>query len=110
MSREVELLAEIRDLLQVMAEPALAKRDAKVRSALRTVVRSSAKRAKAVLLMDGSRSQADLVKASGMDAGNLSRMIKALAEAKLIAIDQKRPRVLVAVPPTFFDEGKNGDE
>jgi hypothetical protein len=56
MSREIELLIEIRDLLQVMAEPALAKRDAKLRSSLRTAVGSSGKKAKAALLMDGSRS------------------------------------------------------
>ena len=41
MSREIELLTEIRDLLQVMAEPNLAKRDAKMRVALRDVVGSS---------------------------------------------------------------------
>jgi hypothetical protein len=53
MSRELELLTEIRDLLQVVAEPALAKRDAKFRSVLRSVVGSSGKKVKAVLLMDG---------------------------------------------------------
>lgn len=109
MSREIELLTEIRDLLQVMAEPALAARDVKARSALREIVGSSAKRAKAVLLMDGTRSQADLVKGSGMDQGNLSRLVKVLAETKLIGADQKRPRVLVSVPPTFFDEDSNDD-
>lgn len=57
MSREIELLTEIRDLLQVMAEPALAKRDARLRSDLCSVV-GGGKKAKAVLLMDGSRTQA----------------------------------------------------
>ena len=35
MPRDIELLTEIRDLLQVVAEPALAKRDEKFRNALR---------------------------------------------------------------------------
>ena len=109
MSREIELLTEIRDLLQVMAEPALAKRDAKARASLRAAVGSSAKKADALRLMDGTRSQADLVKATRIDPGQLSRFVKALGEAKLIASDQKRPRALVSVPPSFFD-GDRTDE
>jgi len=109
MSREIELLLEIRDLLQIIAEPTLAKRDAKLRSSLRVLVGSSEKRAKAVFLMDGTRSQADLVKATGSDQGNLSRFIKSLAESKLISSDQKKPKVLVTVPPNFFDEASSDD-
>lgn len=104
MSRELELLTEIRDLLQIMAEPALAKRDAKLRASLRTVVGSSGKKAKATLLMDGTRSQSVIVKQSGMDKGNLSRLVKALAIAQLISADEKHPALLLRVPPTFFDE------
>ena len=109
MSKEIELLTEIRDLLQVMAEPALATRDAKLRAALRDLVGTSAKRAKAVMLMDGNRSQSALAKESGMDAGNLSRLVKGLAEGKLISPDQKHPSLAVKVPPTFFD-GDDTDE
>jgi len=109
MSREIELLTEIRDLLQVMAEPELAKRDAKMRVSLRDIVGSSNKKAKAVLLMDGTRSQAVIVRESGMDQGNLSRLIKALATAQLISADEKHPKVLLRVPSTFFD-GDDGDE
>jgi hypothetical protein len=109
MSRDVELLTEIRDLLQVIAEPALAKRDAKLRNSLRTVVGSGVKKAKAVLLMDGTRSQAAIVKESGIDTGNLSRLVKALAAAQLIAADEKRPALLVKIPPTFFEKD-NPDE
>ena len=102
MSREIELLTEIRDLLQVMAEPALAKRDAKLRDSLRSLA-GSGNKAKAVLLMDGSRSQAAIVKESGIDQGSLSRLVKALAAAHLIPSDEKHPRLLVKVPPNFFD-------
>src|SRR5688572_18224694 len=104
MSREIELLGEIRDLLQVMAEPALAQRDAKLRSALRTLVGASPKKAKAVQIMDGSRTQSIIVKEAGMDAGNLSRLVKDLAGAGLISADQKHPKLLVSLPSNFFDQ------
>jgi hypothetical protein len=108
MSREIELLTEIRDLLQVIAEPMLAKRDARLRSTLRSVA-GSGKKAKAALLMDGSRSQTAIVKESGIDQGNLSRLVKTLAAAHLISADEKHPRLLVKVLPTFFD-GDDTDE
>jgi len=109
MSHEIELLTEIRDLLQVMAEPALAQRDAKRRSSLRAVVGSGSKKAKAALLMDGTRSQSALVKDSGMDSGNLSRLVKSLAAAQLISADEKHPKLLVKVPSTFFDAGSEDE-
>lgn len=105
MSQELQLLTEIRDLLQVIAEPALAKRDAKLRLALRTVVGSSAKKAKAALLMDGTRSQSMIAKESGMNSGNVSRLMKALAAAQLVSGDEKSPALVVKIPSTFFDEG-----
>jgi hypothetical protein len=104
MSRDVELLCEIRDLLQVIAEPALAKRDAKLRSSLRTVVGASLKKAKAVQLMDGSRTQSVIVKEVAIDAGNLSRLVKDLAAARLISADQKHPKLQVTVPSSFFNQ------
>jgi DNA-binding MarR family transcriptional regulator len=104
-SQDLELLGEIRDLLRIIAEPALAKRDAKLRSSLRTVVGASSKKAKALLLMDGSRSQATIVKEAGIDKGNLSRLVKDLAAAELIFSDQKQPRLLLSLPSDFFDKG-----
>lgn len=109
MSQEIELLTEIRDLLQVMAEPALSKRDATLRSSLRAAIGRSGKKAKAALLMDGTRLQSVIVKDSGIDQGELSRLVKAFAAAKLISADQKHPKLLVRVPQTFFD-GDNADE
>src|ERR1043166_1305590 len=103
MSKEIELLTEIRDLLQVMAEPALAERDKKMRASLRTVVGTGAKKAAAALLMDGTRSQSAIARESGLDQSNVSRLMKALAAAQLISADEKHPRLLVKVPPTFFD-------
>jgi hypothetical protein len=102
MSREIELLIEIHDLLQVMAEPALAARDAKLRSSLRTVVGGSARKAKAVQLMDSLHSPPEIAKEAGIDSGNLSRLLNGLASEQLIS-DKKHPKLLVKIPPTFFD-------
>lgn len=104
MSREIELLTEIRDLLQLVAEPAMAKRDAALRAALRSVVGSSGRKAKAVLLMDGTRAQAGIAKESGLDKSDLSKLVKGLAAAKLIPDGEKHPRLAVKVPSTFFEE------
>jgi DNA-binding IclR family transcriptional regulator len=59
--------------------------------------------------MDGTRSQSELVKESGMDKGNLSRLVKSLAVAELVSADEKHPKLLLKVPPTFFD-GDDADE
>jgi hypothetical protein len=104
MSRDLELLAEIRDLLQVIAEPALAKRDAKLRASLRKVVGNSAKKAKAATLMDGARSRPAILKESGIDPADLSRLVKALTEARLIVGDEKHPALVLRIPPAFFDK------
>jgi hypothetical protein len=104
MSQEIELLTEIRDLLQALAEPEIAKRDAKRRTALRAAVGSSKQKARAVFLMDGTRLQSVLTKETGMDSGNLSRFVKGLASAELVAPDQKHPKLLVKVPPAFFEQ------
>lgn len=104
MSRELELLSEIRDLLQIIAEPTLAKRDEATRSSLRAIVGGSEKKARAVLLMDGSRTQSAIVKESKIDQGNLSRFVKRLAAAELITDDPKQPKLAIPIPPNFFDE------
>lgn len=108
MSREIELLAEIRDLLQVIAEPAIAQRDAKLRSALRSIIGGNEKRAKAIQLMDGSRSQVTIAKESGYDRGDVNRAVKALLAAKLVSADGN-PRLLITVPPRFFDKGSTDE-
>jgi hypothetical protein len=86
-NEQVELLREVRDLLRVIAEPALAKRDERLRTSLTSIVGKSKQKAKAVLLMDGSRSQLAIREATGMDSGNLSRLVKDLRSKELIAGD-----------------------
>ncbi len=69
MNEQTDLLREIRDLLQVIAEPALARRDEGLRASLREIVGKSKAKAGATLLMDGSRTQIVICKESGIDRG-----------------------------------------
>lgn len=103
MSKEIELLTEIRDLLQVLAEPGLAKRDEKFREAIRVVVGKSRKNADAVMLMDGTRSQAAISKEAGIDPAQLNRLVKSLRKEQLISADEKHPKLRVKLPLGFFD-------
>jgi hypothetical protein len=106
MTEDTELLREIRDLLLVMAEPALAKRDERLREALVEIVGKGKLKAKAVLLMDGSRSQVAIKTESGIDQGTLSKFVKALRLASLIGggDDDKHPKLVITIPPNFFDK------
>ena len=100
----------MRDLLRVIAEPALAKRDERLRAALLDTVGRSKAKANAALLMDGSKSQNAICKESGIDQGNLSRLVKALRAQALIAADERQPKLVISIPPNFFEnsEKQNG--
>jgi hypothetical protein len=97
------LLREVRDLLRLLAEPALAERDKTVRKEIREVVGKSKQKASAVLLMDGTRSQSELRNAAGMDSGNLSRFVGALRDKRLIKSDEGHPELVISLPSNFFD-------
>src|SRR5436190_1542574 len=68
----LKAIHEIRDLIRLMAEPAIAERDKKLRSELRRIVGNSVPKAKSVLLMDGSRTQSAIQRETGIDKGYLS--------------------------------------
>ena len=100
------ILEEMRDLLRLMAEPAIAERDKKLRDVLRVIAGSGkGNKPKAVLLMDGTRTQAKIVEDCGIDKGQLSGLVKALREADLLKGDPKQPQLLISVPSDFFDGG-----
>ena len=103
MDENTALLREMRDLLRVIAEPTLAKRDQKLRASLSGAVGKGKAKAKAVALMDGCRSQATICKESGIDPGLLSRLVKALRAEGLIAADEKHPKLVISIPPDFFE-------
>lgn len=110
MSEDTELLREIRDLLLLLAEPALAERDKKLRGVLLQVVGKSKQRADAVILMDGTRSSANVAKSSGMDSGNMSRFVKALRDAKLIDSNVDQPKTVIPIPSNFLETFNGGSE
>jgi DNA-binding MarR family transcriptional regulator len=103
MDQNTELLSEIRDLLRIIAEPTLDKRDQKQRAMLREVVGKGKFAAKAVLLMDGSRSQRVICKEAGIDSGNLSRLVKSLRSQGLVESELDKPKLVNPIPSDFFE-------
>ncbi|HEY4932848.1 MAG TPA: hypothetical protein VII23_14860 [Terriglobales bacterium] len=102
-SRELlSAIQEIRDLVRIIAEPAIAEHDKKARTELRRLVGSSGKKAKAVSLMDGSRIQSAIQKETGINQGDLSTLVKQLKVSKLLSGDGKQPRLAISIPPNFF--------
>jgi hypothetical protein len=99
---QIELLREMRDLLLLIAEPAIAKRDENLRTALREIVGKSKARAKAIPLFDGTRSQTEICKQSGIDAGELSRLAKSLRENKLL-LEKDKLHLSIAIPSNFLE-------
>jgi hypothetical protein len=104
MSEDTEILREIRDLLRLVAEPALAKRDERLRTSLQEIVGKSKQKAEAVLLMDGTRSQTAVGKDCGMDVGNLSRLVKALRAAELMGPDDRHPKLIFPAPSNLLEQ------
>jgi len=106
MSECEELLSavqEIRELVRLMAEPAIAARDQKLRAELKRIVGKSTTSAKSVFLMDGSRSQADIQRETKINQGNLSTLAKQLKANKLLAGDGKNPKLTISIPSNFFE-------
>jgi hypothetical protein len=102
-SELLSAINEIRDLLRIIAEPAIAEHDKKARAELRRIVGTSAKKAKAVCVMDGTKSQAAIQKETGINQGDLSVLVKLLREGKLISEDKKEPSLTIKLPKYFFE-------
>ncbi|HYD17755.1 MAG TPA: hypothetical protein VEF76_04670 [Patescibacteria group bacterium] len=106
MNEQTELLREMVELLRLMAEPEIAKRDKKRREALLAIVGKSKSRIKAVQLMAGNKTPSAIAKDAGMDAGNFSRFMKSLRAAGVIAADEKLPKLLFPLPPNFPEDNE----
>lgn len=107
----LRVMTEMRDLLRLMAEPAIAQRDKKLRDALRSIGgAATGRKAKAILLMDGTRVQARIVDDCGISKGNLSQLVAELKAAELLTGDPKQPQLAISIPANFFEEagGDNG--
>lgn len=106
----LHVLAEMRDLLRLIAEPAIAQRDKKLRELLHSIVGSAAgKKAKAVPLMDGTRNQAGIVSECGIHKGELSVLVKKLKDAGLLTGDPKQPQLSISIQNNFFESLGEGD-
>lgn len=101
----LRIVSEIRDLLRLMAEPAIAERDRKLREELRKIVGKSAPNAKAIFLMDGNHSQKLIHGETGMNKGNLSTLVTRLGKANLLSASSKEPQLAISIPDNFFDRG-----
>lgn len=100
----LSVLAEMRDLLRLIAEPAIAERDKKLREVLRGIGgNATSKKAKAILLLDGTRTQTDITKACGINKGDLSGLVKKLKTADLLRGESKQPQLAISIPSDFFE-------
>jgi hypothetical protein len=95
---------QIRKLLELLAEPAIAQRDAKLRNELRTIVGASAKKQQSALLMDGSRTQRQIIAETSINQGDLSAMVGRLDKARLLCDGKKEPKLTISIPLNFFDD------
>ena len=86
--------AKMRELLELLAEPAIAQRDAKLREELREIVGSSLKKQRAVLLMDGSRTQKQIVAETCVNQGHLSSMVGRLDMCRLACAREEAAEVV----------------
>jgi hypothetical protein len=100
---------EIRDLIRLLAEPAIAARDEKLRGALRQIVGNSLPKAKAVLLMDGNRTQSTIDSETAINQGHLSTLVKQLNNGKLLLGDGKKPKLAISIPASFFESVAKGE-
>ncbi|MBI1814169.1 MAG: hypothetical protein HYR72_04275 [Deltaproteobacteria bacterium] len=93
----------MRKLLELLAEPAIAQRDAKLRDELRKIVGSSSKKQQSVFLMDGSRTQKQIVGQTSVNQGDLSTLVGKLESAGLLADGKKEPKLAISIPSNFFN-------
>lgn len=101
----LRVLFEMRDLLRLMAEPAIAQRDKKLREALRSIAGSATgKKAKAILLMNGTLNQAGISNKCGIDRGDLSVLVKRMKGEGLLKEDAKEPELTISISPDFFEQ------
>jgi len=107
----LRVLIEMRDLLRLIAEPAIAERDKKRRASLRGIAgNATGKKAKAILLMDGTRTRQRIIAECGINEGDLSGLVKKLSLAELITGDAKQPQLAISIPQNFFElEGEEGE-
>jgi hypothetical protein len=99
----LETVRKIYGLLELLAEDKIAQRDSKQRTALLEIVGKSVTKQKSVLLMDGTRTQAQIRKVTSMHQGDLSTMVGKLNKIELLVGDTKKPKLAISILPNFFE-------
>jgi hypothetical protein len=99
----LEEVRQMRKLLELLAEPAIAQRDAKLRDALRNIVGASSTKQQSVCLMDGTRTQTQISAETSVNKGHLSTMVGKLESAGLLVDGKKQPKLSISVPSDFFE-------
>ena len=99
----LETVRKIYGLLELLAEDKIAQRDAKQRAALVGIVGQSATKQKSIFLMDGTRTQAEIRKATSVNQGHLSTMVGRLQKSSLLVGDVKKPKLAISIPQDFFE-------
>ncbi len=102
MEEQTELLREILQVLRLIAEPQLARRDEAQRALLIEIVGKGVAKARAASLMNGTRTQSAIAKEAAIDPGALSRMTKSLRKAKLLRGEDKTPNLAISLPEEFW--------
>jgi hypothetical protein len=104
-----DAVLEIRSLIRLMAEPAIAERDKKLRSELKRLVGTSGAKSKSAQLMDGTRTQGMIRRETGVNQGNLSTFVGQLRDVGLIDGDAEQPKLTIPIPANFFEDGTNNE-
>ena len=102
-SQLLEAVSEIRELLRLIAEPAIAVRDGEFRERLRKIVGTSARKRKSVFLMDGTHTQKQIRDLTSVNQGDLSTLVKKLNAGKLLVGDARLPKLAFAIPSNVFE-------
>jgi hypothetical protein len=99
----LDTVRKIYGLLELLAEDKIAERDAKQRSQLLAIAGAGKLKQAAILLMDGSRTQKNIVAESAISQGNLSGLVSELSAAELLGEDRKLPKLAISIPANFFE-------
>jgi hypothetical protein len=93
---------EIRELLKLVAEPAIAQRDEKLRGIIKQIVGKSLAKQKATFLMDGSRNQKDIIQETKIDSSDLSKLVKSFRSDGVL-LEGEKPKLKIPLPAKFFE-------
>ena len=99
----IEIIRRIHGLLELLAEDKIAQRDAKQRATLREIVGANTAKQESIFLMDGTRTQKEILTETSVNQGNFSALVGKMHKAKLLVGDTKTPKLAITIPPNFFE-------